>query len=111
MIRLCRECRKRPAKYLYRGRVRAANDFDICLQCFRSISESNRQKEMLMPDAPETPHIHGTPIVDAPQSVKDLFKWASDAISALEARVFALENQKPVEAPAPPTAPGTDTVQ
>ena len=66
-----------------------------------------------MTDAPETPHIHGTPIVDVPQSVSELYKWA-------KAKFDALENQKPVEAPpAPPVAepepspvaPGTDTVQ
>jgi len=44
--------------------------------------------------ADETPHIHGTPIVDEPQSVRELFNWAYAKFNALEARLAAVEKPK-----------------
>jgi hypothetical protein len=48
MAQLCGECGKRPALFKYRGRIKADSDHHICLQCFRSLSESNTQKEKHM---------------------------------------------------------------
>ena len=94
MARLCALCAKRPALFRYRGVIKADADHDICQQCFRSISESNRQKEIAM-DAPEIQHNFGVPVTTEPQSLKEMFKLHQE----LEARVFKLENQKPVDAP------------
>jgi hypothetical protein len=77
--RLCSVCGRRPAKFKYKREFRADPDHDLCLQCFRSLRESNDQKEIHMtdtPETPETPHIHGTPIrAGEPQSVKELYEW------------------------------------
>ena len=50
-------------------------------------------------------HHFGVPVTAVPGTVKELFEY----VKKLEARVFALENQKPSEAPpseAPPPAEG-----
>lgn len=57
----------------------------------------------------EISHIHGTPLVSEPQSVKELFKWAAKTIADLEARIFSLENVAP--SPAPPPEDEGPTVQ
>ena len=78
--------------FKYRGRIKADADHHICLECFRSFRESNKQKELNMADeVKETPHIHGTPIVDEPGSVKEVFQWARTEMRKLEDRVSALE--------------------
>lgn len=43
MKALCSKCGKRPAKFSRHGRVKADADHNMCLQCFRSIAESNQQ--------------------------------------------------------------------
>jgi hypothetical protein len=39
---LCAICNKRPALFRYRGRVKRDKDHSACLQCFRSLGNSNR---------------------------------------------------------------------
>ncbi len=40
--RLCVECREQPARFKYRGRVRADRDHTLCFRCFRA--ERDRQR-------------------------------------------------------------------
>lgn len=44
MRRLCRVCRKRPAKTLSRrtGRIKQTKGHDMCRQCFESVKDRNR---------------------------------------------------------------------
>ena len=37
----CRSCEQHPAKFRYRGEVRADRDHELCFECFRA--EVNRQ--------------------------------------------------------------------
>ena len=39
---LCKQCFKRPAKFSFQGKVKADKDHDLCMQCFRSNSDSVR---------------------------------------------------------------------
>jgi hypothetical protein len=39
---VCRECRNHPARFLYRGEVRADRDHTLCFRCYRA--EVNRQR-------------------------------------------------------------------
>ena len=39
----CRTCHEHPAKFRFRGQVRADRDHELCFQCFRA--EVNRQRE------------------------------------------------------------------
>lgn len=43
MRRLCKRCGERPAKYRYKDRVKSRADHDLCFECFRSVSDSQRQ--------------------------------------------------------------------
>ena len=43
---VCRRCLRHPARFQYRGEVRADRDHDLCFQCFRA--EQNRQRARLM---------------------------------------------------------------
>jgi protein-arginine kinase activator protein McsA len=38
--KLCKQCHKRPAKFSYKGEIRADKDHELCMQCFRSNSDS-----------------------------------------------------------------------
>ena len=38
----CRVCEQHPAKFRYRGEVRADRDHELCFECFRA--EVNRQR-------------------------------------------------------------------
>ena len=44
--RVCRQCERHPARFRYRGEVRADRDHDMCFQCFRA--ERNRQRARVM---------------------------------------------------------------
>jgi protein-arginine kinase activator protein McsA len=46
MKKLCMICGERPARFKYRGQVKADRCHNICMQCSRSIKESNKQKNM-----------------------------------------------------------------
>ena len=46
-----------------------------------------------MPDEVGKPHIHGTPIVDEPQTVRELFQWAYAKFAALEGKDNISEDQ------------------
>lgn len=43
---VCRRCQRHPARFRYRGEVRADRDHDMCFKCFRA--EENRQRARLM---------------------------------------------------------------
>lgn len=47
--RMCRRCGKHPAKFKYRGVVKADADHDLCQQCFRAIENANRAKRIASP--------------------------------------------------------------
>jgi hypothetical protein len=38
----CSACRTRPARFRYRGAVRADRDHDLCFRCFRALSNRMR---------------------------------------------------------------------
>ena len=38
----CSACRTRPARFRYRGQVRADTDHDLCFRCFRGLRDSMR---------------------------------------------------------------------
>jgi len=42
--RICQCCRKRKARFQYRGRVRADRDHVLCFECYRSERERRRAK-------------------------------------------------------------------
>ena len=114
MARICGECGKRPAIFKYKGRIKADADHHVCLKCFRSMSESNFQKEINMDEAK---HIYGTRISEVPNTVKELH----DYVLKLEQRLEALEEKsldmlkkavsEPEPTPETPITGGTDTVQ
>lgn len=43
---LCVRCNKRPALFKRLGKVKRDKDHNLCLQCFRSVDESNRAKRL-----------------------------------------------------------------
>ena len=43
---VCRRCQRHPARFRYRGEVRADRDHDMCFQCYRA--ELNRQRSRSM---------------------------------------------------------------
>jgi len=43
---VCHDCRQHPARFQYRGAVRADRDHNLCFRCFRA--ELNRQRARLM---------------------------------------------------------------
>jgi hypothetical protein len=40
--RQCRLCHSRPAKFRFQGKVKRDKDHELCFQCFRSVTSSNR---------------------------------------------------------------------
>lgn len=42
--RMCRECEKRPAKFIYKGYVKADADHDLCMQCYRKLRDATARK-------------------------------------------------------------------
>ncbi len=45
--RLCRLCGQRSAKFCYRGRMKADRHHDLCQQCFRSLEDRNRSRQLV----------------------------------------------------------------
>lgn len=43
---LCLGCRRHPARFQYRGEVRADRDHNLCFKCYRA--EVNRQRARMM---------------------------------------------------------------
>jgi hypothetical protein len=43
---LCAACRKRPALFKYRGKVKADRDHTLCFRCFRDQQNRLRRHEM-----------------------------------------------------------------
>jgi hypothetical protein len=42
----CRACEAHPAKFRYRGEVRADRDHELCFRCFRAVINSLRARSM-----------------------------------------------------------------
>lgn len=42
----CRACQEHPAKFRFRGEVRADRDHELCFQCFRAVINSVRARRM-----------------------------------------------------------------
>jgi hypothetical protein len=54
--RLCRQCKKRPARFEYRGLVKSDRQHDLCLECFRSARDAQQAElfsDELVPQAAE----------------------------------------------------------
>ena len=47
---LCQRCQERPARFRYRGEVRADRDHTLCFECFRS--ERERRRARLLAEGP-----------------------------------------------------------
>jgi hypothetical protein len=45
LLQQCTMCGRRPAKFRFRGEIKADRDHDVCMQCFRSQLQSNLQKQ------------------------------------------------------------------
>ena len=43
---ICRACQEHPARFRYRGVVKADRDHTLCFRCFRA--ETNRQRARMM---------------------------------------------------------------
>lgn len=41
-VRICKRCGEHPAKYSFRGKVKADDQHELCFQCFRAIQNKNR---------------------------------------------------------------------
>lgn len=42
----CRGCAAHPARFQYRGEVRADRDHELCFRCFRAVSNQRRTKAL-----------------------------------------------------------------
>jgi hypothetical protein len=47
----CRACRLHPAKFRFRGDVRADRDHELCFRCFRSMVNSLRARMLAIREA------------------------------------------------------------
>jgi len=43
MTRVCKVCHERPAQFRHRGQIKADDDHDVCLRCWRSWQDATRQ--------------------------------------------------------------------
>jgi hypothetical protein len=67
--RACLECRMQPARFRYRGRVRADRDHTLCFRCFRSEAQRQRAKRLAASFLAEADEDSPSPSVES--------EWAS----------------------------------
>ena len=72
---VCRQCRNHPARFQYRGQIRADRDHTLCFRCYRA--EVNRLRARRLNDVTSPPPLKmdlAWPVKHAP--ARDLFARA-----------------------------------
>jgi len=79
---MCSLCNVRPARFSRHGVVKADADHNMCLQCFRSVSEKNFQNRLK------------TEPFDENMDLRTQIKWLRKRIEKIEDEVFKLRKEQ-----------------
>ena len=60
VLRLCRSCAERKARFRFRGVVKADRDHSLCFECFRA-ERDRRRAQLLAEAAPRQSSLHFAP--------------------------------------------------
>jgi hypothetical protein len=61
VLRLCRSCAERKARFRFRGVVKADRDHSLCFECFRAERDRRRAQTLAEAPAPRQLSLHFAP--------------------------------------------------